>query len=283
MSRNLLKIVCNPGKEDLSYFFRNELNEWIELSSSSPLSRSYFKYTSMDQRGHEIVKKADEVYNRNNRGLDIIFEGDDTSFEFLKGAVNAFLYDRDVRCIKKITRIAVAGKNCAGKTTLLEGIQKYLNTTFTKDSSKASYEGYIDKKNNTQWYEVADLTFRRNSYQEALSKINQLAPIGLTTVVYCISCASNRVEQTELDFIFKIREIYSDVKVIVALTQSYSDDYGEMRDIVEVLTDHIKVIPVLAKPISFRGGRVIQPSGLDELCKCVYEKGTFASPSSAKL
>ena len=69
MKRNMIRIVCNPYTDKISYFFRNELGEWMILSGSSPLSRQYYAKTAIKDRYIEIIKKLDEIYNRKNKGL----------------------------------------------------------------------------------------------------------------------------------------------------------------------------------------------------------------------
>ena len=83
MKRNALRIVCNPGTNRISYYFRNELGEWMILSGNSPLTRQFYTKTTIKERSKEIIEKIDEVYNRKNKGVDIYFEGNPNGFEIL--------------------------------------------------------------------------------------------------------------------------------------------------------------------------------------------------------
>lgn len=90
--RNAVRIVCDPVTGSISYFFRNEMGEWMVLTGSSPLSRRYYTRTTIEERHKDIVEKLDEIYNRKNKGLDIFFEGTSANYNFIAGAVkNIFL------------------------------------------------------------------------------------------------------------------------------------------------------------------------------------------------
>ena len=104
MKRNKLRVVCNPYTNQISYYFQNEIDEWVVLSGNSPLSRQYYTKTSMQERAPEIVKKLDEIYNRKNKGLDILFEGTAKSFECFQINVKKNLIGRDIICRLGITK-----------------------------------------------------------------------------------------------------------------------------------------------------------------------------------
>ena len=83
MKRNSIRVVCNPYLNKMSYYFKNEIGEWEVLSGNSPLSRQYFTNTTVTERCNQIVEKIDEIYNRKNKGVDILFEGTSENYKLL--------------------------------------------------------------------------------------------------------------------------------------------------------------------------------------------------------
>ena len=66
MKRNILKIVFDPLNNRISYYFKNEIGQWCSLSNSSILSRQAYTKTTIKDSADEIIKIADEIYNRKN-------------------------------------------------------------------------------------------------------------------------------------------------------------------------------------------------------------------------
>lgn len=50
MKKNSMRVVCNPYTNKMSYYFKNEIEEWSVLSGSSPLSRQFYTNTSVKER-----------------------------------------------------------------------------------------------------------------------------------------------------------------------------------------------------------------------------------------
>ena len=49
MKQNKIRIVCNPIANHISYYYKNELNEWMPFSDSSPLSRCFYTNTTINE------------------------------------------------------------------------------------------------------------------------------------------------------------------------------------------------------------------------------------------
>ena len=64
--RNKMRIVCNPIAKHISYYLKNEHDEWLILTGSSILSRNSYTCTTMKEKASEIAFRLDEIYNRNN-------------------------------------------------------------------------------------------------------------------------------------------------------------------------------------------------------------------------
>ncbi len=272
MMRNAVRIVCDPYTGQISYFFRNELGEWLTLRGSSPLSRQYYTRTTIEERHKDIIEKLDEIYNRKNKGLDIFFEGTSTNYNYIVSAIKKYLSDRDIVCKLKVTKIAVVGKKGSGKSTLIEGIAREKGDRFEIETSEKCIR-YIDKNNNIEWIELRRIAF---------SAIQDLAKEDLSTVIYCVSGDVGRIEDKEKEFIEKINTSLSPVKVLTVLTKCYKEEVQKILDEIEKLTNHVEVFPVLAKEYkaSERGHALatsyaIAPFGLKELCAFVFEGKKF--------
>ena len=277
MKRNTMKMVCNPFNNNISYYLKNELGEWDVLSGNSPLSRRYFTDTSIRERSAEILSKIDEVYNRKNKGVDILFEGSDESYEIMQKTIHKLFPDRDIRCQLRITKIAVMGKKAAGKTFLIEGLEELQGLSYSKTVEK-KFIKYEDKYNHAEWYEINGIDLGRGNVEKAFETVKKLSKEGLSTVIYCISATSNRIEKIEKDLIRKIEESFAELKVMIVLTMCYKDDIQEPIDEIEKITDQVKLIPVLAKPYKTgmkdrTGNPVVIPQfGLEDVSQFVFEE-----------
>ncbi len=258
----------------------NEKDTWQVLSGDSPLSRQYYTNTTMKERAEEIAKKIDEVYNRGNRGLDILFEGTTQSYDYIKGAFGYYLPDRDIVCSMGVTKIAVLGKTGTGKSVLIEGMEKLQGYKYSVNKSP-KYLLYSDEGNHAEWYEVKGIDLGIENVNEAYQTVAELAGKGLSAIVYCISAARRKLEQIELDFVRKMVAEYPSTTFLIALTMSIGTDTGSMVNEIEKLTDQVRVIPILAKEYVFditdeNTGEekefVKKPFGLDTLSKYVFER-----------
>ncbi len=278
MKRNTLRIVCNPYTNQISYYFKNELDEWMVLSGNSPLSRQYYKNTTMQDRAESIVRKIDEIYNRKNRGIDILFEGTVDAFEAMEKAISNCLLGRDILCRLGTTKIAVLGKKSSGKTFLIEGLEDLNGYKYTKESKKG-YTIYKDECNQAEWYEVDGIDLGLDEIKRASKIIKQLAKEGITTVIYCISATTGRIEDVEGKLIAQIEKEFAELKVMVALTMCFKDedDIKDTYDSIEKVTDQMKIVPTLAKAyktaVKDDNGKpiMIEPFGLEMVSKYVFE------------
>lgn len=277
MKRNAVRIVCNPYTNQISYFFRNELGEWMVLAGSSPLSRQYYTITTIEERCEDIIKKLDEIYNRKNKGLDIFFEGTSTNYNYISSAIKKYLPDRDIVCKPKVTKIAVVGKKESGKSTLIEGIANEKGYKF-ETIKRDQYVQHVDKSNNIDWIELNGIDYGKNEISKASSTIQDLVKDDLSTVIYCISGDSGCIEDIEKRFIENINTTFSSITVLTVLTKCYKEDVQKVIDEVEKLTNHMEVFPVLAKEYKTSEKAhgmavpyVIAPFGIKELCAFVFE------------
>ena len=274
--RNSLKIVGNPYTNQLSYYFKNETGEWKVLSESSPLSRQFYTKTSIKDRAKEIVAKVDEVYNRKNRGIDLLFEGATGSFEILKETVKQYFPDRNICCQLGTTRTAVVGKACVGKTCLIEGLEGLSGHTYARTIAPG-YIMYEDEEDHAQWFEVNGIDLGKDTMETAFQAVEELAEKGLSSVIYCISAMSGKMEEAEKEFILKMVEGTPEINVMVALTMCYKDDVQIIVDEIKKMTDQIKLVKTLAKTYTLRGkdengaALTVEPFGLEEVSRYVFE------------
>lgn len=276
MKRNSIRVVCNPYTNKMSYYFKNELGEWNVLSGSSPLSRQYYTNTGIMERGAEILAVIDEIYNRKKRGVDIIFEGTTDSFESLSREIEQNYVDRGLKCILGTTKIAVIGKTSVGKSTLIEGMERLKGFNYTK-ISKEDYIEYRDECNHAKWYEIKGIDLGEECVDAAFKTIKLLCEEGLSTVVYCVSAITGRIESAEEKLISRIASEFAEQRVMVALTMCYKDDIQETVDEIERITNQTKVVLTLAEEyktaLKDPNGEpiTIKAFGLEDVSEYVFE------------
>lgn len=276
MKRNAIRVVCNPYMNKMSYYFRNELKEWDVLSGNSPLSRRYFRNTSIAERSVEILHKIDEIYNRKNKGVDILFEGTVENYNLILEAIKNSFTDRDIRCKLGTTKIAVVGKKSVGKTFLIDGLEDLQGFKYSKTEEK-DFIKYADECNRAEWYEVGGIDLGKENVEKAFKTVEELSKEGLSSVIYCISAITGRIEEMEKAFIGRIVNSFVGLKIMLVLTMCYIDDIQEIVDEIEKITDQVKIVPVLAKEyktgLKDRNGNslTITPFGLEEVSMFVFE------------
>ena len=288
MKRNTLKIVCNPGTNRISYYFRNELGEWMILSGNSPLTRQFYTKTTIKERGKEILEKIDEVYNRKNKGVDIYFEGNPKGFEILCKSIEEYLPDRDIVCKQGTTQIAVVGKKKSGKSFLISGIEDFQQSKF-KIKERTGYTEYIDTSNNVSWCEVCGLDLSTESIESALSTIRDIQKSGLSCLVYCVSGTSGRMEELEKRILMDFKNEFPGVEVITVVTMCYKDDARGICDEIEKMVDHMETFPVLAKDYKTASRRkknkqslIVKSFGVDKLHTYIFERKKVRRINSPK-
>ena len=277
MKKNTLRIVCNPYGNSISYYFKNEIGQWSVLSSSSVLSRRYFTNTTIVERAKEILKKADEIYNRKNKGLDILFEGTSDNYKYLCKVINTDFSDRNITCELGVTKIVVVGKTHVGKTSLIEGMEELQGYKYNVKENP-DYFLYNDEGNHAEWYEIKGIDLGLENVDKAFQVIGELTKNGLSTIIYCVNGISGRMEDVEKDFVLKLVDSYPALTAMVVITVCIKRNQREFMDEIERITDQLKVIPTLAKAYEFDTNEesdaptILQPYGLDALSKYVFER-----------
>lgn len=277
MKRNEIRVVCNPIANHISYYYKNELNEWNVFSGSSPLSRSFYTNTTIEERAKEIVIKLDEIYNRKDKGIDIIFEGDEKSYKLFDDSIKKYLSNRNIKCHKGFTKIIVVGKKGVGKTVMIEEMERRQGMKYTVEK-KDSYTLFKDL-NNTEWYEIKGIDFGREHIEEALIDIEKLIGSTSAMIVYCIHSSNRRIEDAERKFIMTLIDRYPGLAGMIVLTQTVNKkEVPEFIDEIEKMTEQIKVLPVLAKDFELdyedentKEPVMVKAFGLDNLASYIFE------------
>ena len=279
-NRNAVRIVCNPYNNQISYYFMNDKGVWTVLSGDSPLSRHEYTNTTMENSAKKIALKLDKVYNNKNRGLDILFEGTTQSYDYIKEAFKDCLPDRDIVCSIGATKIAVVGKVNAGKTCLIEGMERLQGYKYSVNKFP-EYLLYSDEGNHIEWYEINGIDLGIENVEKAYKTVTELTENGLSAIVYCMSAATGRLEEVERDFVIKMVEEHPSITILLALTMCIKADSGSIVNEIEKMTDQIRVIPTLAKEYEIEltdedtGEEkffIKKPYGLDTLSRYVFER-----------
>lgn len=275
--RNKMRIVCNPIAKHISYYLKNEHDEWLILTGSSILSRNSYTCTTMKEKAFEIAFRLDEIYNRNNKGLDIIFEGDEESYKLFIEALSNNFSERDITCRMGNTTVIVVGKRGAGKTTLISNIEAIQG----KNSSIQEFDDYIlyEDENNTKWYEIKGIDFGKSNVEKAYNDICKLVENTAGIIVYCINASARRIEPFEKEFVIKLLETFPELTGTIALTQCFNNKgLSDFIDEIEKIANHIKVIPTLAEAFETdimneitNEPIVLMPFGIPQLAEYIFE------------
>lgn len=276
MKKNSIRVVCNPYLNKMSYYLKNELGEWEVLSGSSPLSRQFFTNTTIAERCDQIVKKIDEIYNRKNKGVNILFEGTSENYKLLLQSISKLCSDRNITCKLGTTKIAVVGKKAVGKSFMIEGLEDLQGFKYSKTKEK-EYVKYADECNHAEWYEINGIDLGKDKVEAAFDTVKKLSEESLSAVIYCISASTGRIEDTEKILIKRIADDFAELKVMIVLTMCYKDDVQEVIDEIEKGTGQVKIVPIVAK--EYKTGRkdeegnphTIAPFGLEAVSAYVFE------------
>lgn len=279
VKRNELKIVYNPSGKKLTYYFLDDSGEWNPVSGSSPLSRQYYATAELERRGIDIVKKIDEVYNRKNKGLNIVFEGPAKLCRQLEDQISSYLPGRDIKCEARATKIAVVGKIGVGKTYLISEIAK-MNGSSLISKNSVGYTQRSDRTNSVDWIEVNGVDL--GNQQETFRTIEKLAKVGISKILYCISGESGRIEDIEREMILRLTEQFPAVDVITVITKCYKENYQEIKDKIEGIVGIGKVFPTLAKEYKVKQG-IVSAFGLKDLATYIFEGKSFFQKTPDKV
>ncbi|MBO4699916.1 hypothetical protein J5690_09985 [bacterium] len=268
MKKNSLKIVCDLANKRWVYYFKNEFDEWVNIPSESPLSSTAYTNTTMREGAKRILETADRIYNRKNRGLNIVFEGNSDELLCLKNSIKSDFSYRNISLIENsMMVIAVLGKSGAGKSVLIEELTK----SYQCDSklSTRDYSVYTDNKNHAQWYKVKGIDIGEGQVERAFSTLRNITNNGLSAVIYCVSNLYGKLEDLEIKSIKSFTSDFPKVRIVVALTQCYSEDSQITADKIERRCGY-KVIQIIAKDKPFKS-EPIPVFGLDELSRYIFE------------
>lgn len=278
--RNIVKIICNPFLNRIAYSFKNEHGEWKYLAGYSVLSRREFTSGSIETNAKNIIRKLDEIYNRNNKGLDIIFEGTQEDFYFIKKNIDDLSGSHNITCSCQVSKIAVLGKPASGKTSL---IQSMCNTKDINpiEHDEGSYYSFFDSQKNVEWIEIKGVDYEQDLQPKVLNIIDDLCKHDVFTFLYCISLQSNRMEDFEVDLYKSISNQLPGLSKAICVTNCVQTEKVK-RSFVDTISKELpeeKIIPVNA--VAFETGVfdsatqkaiVVEQFGLEELSKFIFER-----------
>lgn len=193
------------------------------------------------------------------------------------------MYQKEIKEMKHFN-IVIAGKTGVGKSTLVNAIfrEDVAETGMGSPVSKG-IRCYTKEEIPMRLYDTEGLELSREQQDRLKGEIDNLVdsnikkgdPDGFIHVVwYCISTASDRIEEEELNWIDKLSACgNSSVPVIVVLTKSYSKKQAsEMKKKLEEKNLNIKmVIPVLAEDFEFDTDMIVSAYGLEQLNEATLE------------
>ena len=164
-------------------------------------------------------------------------------------------------------KIAVVGKIKSGKTNLITGMVEFLNSSYILDQCSMHY---VDKKNNTEWYEVKGIDLEKASIEYTKKAIDTLIASGVSSVLYCLHSMLGKIEDAERDLIVEIQRNHPDVRVFAVITACIDEERShEFANTVSLSTKQTKVFTVLAKEMPTKAGYV-EPRGLAEMASVLF-------------
>lgn len=268
MARNQIMIVSNTKKPTLAFYMKSELQEWRLVSNDSVLSRKEYINSSIADRAEDIIRVINSVYNPGNRGVDILFEGEEKEFLLLKKAIDDSFSHSNITCgVMSKSHIAVAGKVGAGKSTLIKGLCGFKFGVFHCCESEGALL-YTDDNKTTVWYEMPGIGFGAENLTNARKTFEKLVKSGITTFIYCLG--TTKIEASEEELIFFVRDKYPEIKILVVLTQFVDDEQTLYAEQLSGNLDGIKVIPTLAMDMNTKVG-VVSAYGLDDIDRYIFE------------
>lgn len=269
---NEMRIMCNPKTDRISYLLKNEKGKWIPLSKASPLSQRFTVKKQMLNKTDEVVDILNNVYNKNNRGLEISFVGNRESFDLLQRALYKKYPESSIKWTFFQTKVALLGTIGSGKSTLIEAIKEDGIDLQTGVMEKG-YISFKDPHNSSVLYEVNGIGREEGNIQKVEETIKMLVEQGLSKILYCVASEKGRIEDEEIKLIKKMQEEYS-LTVAIVLTNCMKDKetIDELYKDINKALDHIKIIRTLAKAYKDRNNYVIPPFGIKDVVNYIYEE-----------
>jgi hypothetical protein len=265
MKHNRIKIKCNSQGSTLSYQFQNEQMIWVSVSQFSDLAKKEYTETSIRQSASSILNIIKMVYNPGSRGVIISFEGPERDYVYLRQVINKEFSQENISCEQKTIKVAVAGKCGVDKTALIESLFQKRREQYAV-TSKTGYRHYKSKSDDTEWFELEGIDLGIENIRKAERTIDVLAKQGLTMFIYCLN--SDRVEQTEVQLVQRIREHHPEISLLGILTNTVSLDAETIAEQISRIL-RIKVLPIMTKDQITRSG-TIRAFGHENVLRAVF-------------
>lgn len=156
--KNLFIIRCNPYTQTIEYkVFNSETGEFCNPEDTSDLAKDEFRKAVLWNKGYEIVSYINEKYNNGNVGMEIVFEGTEENYEFLKEIIDKYFSDNKG---KRIT--IVKGETLRSPEDVKAIIKRIFNRL------KPLFGKYND----------SDISYSLNKYTEAIKTTIPVCVIG---------------------------------------------------------------------------------------------------------
>lgn len=300
MQRNKIKIISNHVARSVSYYIKNEADEWIHVDRSSPLSRKEYTETSVYESAEKIIEVIDDIYNPGNRGVDLELECTNDEFIYLSSLIEKKYGDANITstqkeearqlgpadstkkmetssnvdkkenaniiCRQNKMQVAFAGKIGSGKTTLIGALAERNNISFSV-SHESGYTLHRNMEGSQLWYEITGIEIGKINVEKACATMRNLIHAGTDVLIYCFS--TNKIEVTEENILLDIKRDFPNVRILVVLTSCVDNDSIVYAERMSNSLNGIKVLPVLAKDKRTKSG-VIPAYGLEDISRFIY-------------
>ena len=267
MKRNRVKIVANQEAGTIAYYFQNEKDEWMPVSSASLLSKREFRYAAIAEKAQAVLEAVNEMYNYGDRGVDVLFEGSNEDFQTLCSAIARHFPEENMTCRESKLRIAVAGKSGSGRMAVVEELSRLNNIQLCQEE-QPGYTVCRAKMGGVEWYVLEGIEIGKENIAQIQDTLDKLVLDGISVFIYCIS--SPKIEPLEEKLVSHVCDTCRSLRPMLLLTQGFDIEAERYAGILSERFGGTKVLPILARDKKTRGG-VVPAFGLEKVSKYIFE------------
>lgn len=187
MKHNNIKIISNLELKTISYYIKNEADEWIHIDRSSPLSRKEYTKASIYERAESILEVINDVYNTGNRGVDLELECSNDEFIYLSSLIKKKYEDNKISSTQRKNTKQLNSINIGKKSEELSKNVKQENSIKMEINEKESISQTENKRKEYK-KENANILCKQSKMQVAFAgKIGS----GKTTLIEALAKINN--------------------------------------------------------------------------------------------
>jgi hypothetical protein len=264
MDTNKIKINYNSSAQTAAYQFLSDNGQWVDVDKNSELSRKKYVTAIKDGRIVELLSIIDKTYNIDGCGVEIAFTGEKDAFSKIKDVIDDGFTAIFLSCTE--SKNVIVGKRNSGKTYLAEAIISYLGKK-PRIEENDKYIKYFDPEDAVTLYEIKGIDLGLDNVDKAYEVLKSCIEDGAKTVFYCFQATTGKIENPEIDFIYRVEKSYPEISIVPVITACV--DEGKGNEFAHKIVDEIgkkDVLITLAKEKNTRVG-MIPAYGIEQVIK----------------